>query len=403
MSVVLALSDAGKVDGAMELLDEMSVRGVAATSKDYVMLLDRFGCERAMALLHHMESHGVVPDFEYYAGAMGACTLRVGLDGVVDLDEASNLLQWMLDKGISDFETWTMLLEAYGRVGQADRMLDAYKAMCACARRHAAAAATVDADDDGACTNYRARPLVDTIDTMLEYAANLDSVHVAEYVWEEFGRWEGLQTDGDTVGKMARVLANAGELEKAEKLHASTMSKHSNYRKQRTAREAGRPRKDTDGVFMLPFPMEPFVLDYEWLWMNVIDAAHVAGDAQRADELYELAMADSPDAMAFLYEAQGGPDQQRLPRGTVLQLQDFSEGGLGFPMVRPAVRYELDRQARQLRDSGSAVPLYIVVGEQEGAVMQTVLDAVRSKERSYEVLQWGDEFVVVPAVTVATS
>ncbi|KAG5188150.1 hypothetical protein JKP88DRAFT_178256 [Tribonema minus] len=106
-TVLLACGKAGRLNAALQLIDEMEKRTFSPNDVDYLKLIeacvrgknviragDRGGSKQALEFLQRMQDKGPVPDIRHYAAAMKVCVTEG------DSAKAVNIFRSMRDQVI---------------------------------------------------------------------------------------------------------------------------------------------------------------------------------------------------------------------------------------------------------------------------------------------------------------
>eukprot|EP00611_Tribonema_gayanum_P032066 TRINITY_DN943_c0_g3_i1.p1 TRINITY_DN943_c0_g3~~TRINITY_DN943_c0_g3_i1.p1 ORF type:complete len:575 (+),score=62.25 TRINITY_DN943_c0_g3_i1:179-1903(+) len=364
---LLTCGFAGRLNAALQLLEERCARGLSPDPDGYLQLIgecvrnssskkvrdagdSRGGSKQAVAMLQHMKQTGAKPDIRHFTAVVDAC----GKAG--DWIDALDVFQQMRLEGIQpDVRTWSALLDAIGNAGQLEKMLATYKEMCATGEQpdviamttmldHAGAAGEVDIVND-IWRELHERQLVPNVrsyNTRINCYATVKDPGKAEEVLAEMIQSAGITPDAISFSSLMKAYVRSGRLDEAVLVIA----------RMRAARV--QPTVDT--------------------WISIIHAAEAYGDVKKADELYADALSSGtirpykPSQSTVIKLASG----KNATTGCIMDLHE-----LNAATGRAAVRHEL--QLRQDCAARRQTPLHIITGQGDGQLQRAVCETLRSQ------------------------
>eukprot|EP00611_Tribonema_gayanum_P019676 TRINITY_DN344_c1_g1_i4.p1 TRINITY_DN344_c1_g1~~TRINITY_DN344_c1_g1_i4.p1 ORF type:complete len:607 (+),score=111.47 TRINITY_DN344_c1_g1_i4:26-1846(+) len=372
-TLLQACGKAGRLNAALQLIDEMQQRNISPSGADYLILIvacdrgkngmragDRGGSEQALGLLQRMQDKGPMPDIRHYGAAMTVCATGG------DLVNAANILQNMRNKGIKPNEqNWAALLDAIGRAGQVTEMMAWYGEMCQTGEQ----------------------PNVYTMTILLNHAGAAGELGIAEGIWREM-RDRQLEPNSYSYSAFINCYATAKQPDEAEEVLAEMVQSATIKPDAITFTSVMKAYIEVerldDAEQVITRMRAAGVQPTSETWKSIIHAADTVGDIKRADQLCSDALFTDgitpyrPWQSADIYDA----STNKQPEGTVMDLRGLNSG-----IARAVIRHEL--RERQEDASRSKLPMYITTGQGGGLLVAAVSDALKSQGIQHFLLRPG--------------
>ncbi|KAG5188156.1 hypothetical protein JKP88DRAFT_305458 [Tribonema minus] len=380
-TLLQACGKAGRLNAALQLIDEMQQRNISPSGADHLILIvacncgkngmragNRGGSEQALELLQRMQDKGPVPDIRHYGAAMTVCATGG------DLVNAANILQNMRNKGIKPNEqNWAALLDAIGRAGQVTEMMAWYGEMCQTGEQ----------------------PNVYTMTILLNHAGAAGELRIAEGIWREM-RDRQLEPNVYSYCAFINCYATAKQPDKAEEVLAEMVQSATikpeaiTFTSLMKAYIEMERLDDAERVIsrMRAAGVQPTIET----WKSIIHAADTLGDIKRADQLCSDALLTDgikpyrPWRSMKSKDASG--NKQPVGEGTVMDLRGLNSG-----TARAVIRHEL--RERQEDAKRGKFPLHIMTGQGGGLLLTAVSGTLES--------QGIQHFLLRPGLLVASS
>ncbi|KAG5182829.1 hypothetical protein JKP88DRAFT_317251 [Tribonema minus] len=392
-AVLVACGKAGRLNDAVQLIDNMRNHRVSPDGRTYLTLIQqcvrnsasthagdsRGGSKRALELLQLMKDAGPVPNIRHFTAAIMVCVAeRNGISAIT-------IFRMMQHEGIRpDLQSWGALLHAIGRAGQLAEMMACYREMCA---------------------TGGVQPNLVIMTTLLDNAGKAGEVSIAEGIWSEM-RDRQLAPDVKTYNALITCYATAKQPDKVEGVLAerirsaavkpdaimftracadfrtvlSTMRPAlllvrppcmvslmqayiNNKRLDEAERVIGRMR--AAGV-------EPIL----GTWRSIIHAGDELGDIKKVDLLYCDALSSKaispyrPERSRSIKDSAGNT----MPLGSVMDLH-----GLNGATSQAAIRHELRVRRKAAGSLRCGKPLYIITGRGGGFLIAAASDTLKSQ------------------------
>eukprot|EP00611_Tribonema_gayanum_P025541 TRINITY_DN583_c0_g1_i1.p1 TRINITY_DN583_c0_g1~~TRINITY_DN583_c0_g1_i1.p1 ORF type:complete len:586 (+),score=76.89 TRINITY_DN583_c0_g1_i1:99-1856(+) len=362
-----ACGKAGRMDTALQVIGEMTRHGVRPHSANFLGLIkhcvrdersesvthagdSRGGSSMAAKLLQLMQDLGVVRDIRHFDVALRVCAWERSPHN------ASIIFQRMAPQGIvPNVQNWNALLDAIGRAGQIDAMLEKYREMRTSGQR----------------------PDRFTMHTMLSNAAAAGRCDIAQATWMEM-RDVQMEPEARNYNAMINCYATAEEPEKAEEVLAEMCESASvkpdvlTFSSLMKAYIVVGRLDEAESVIsrMRAAGVEPDLQT----WKSIIHAADAARDVKRADQLYSELLLSGTFKPYKSWRNSNIKDVsgKRQPKGTVMDLHKTNPG-----TGRAAIRHEL--QLQRSSASERTTPLYIITGQGAGLLRAAVSDALNAQ------------------------
>eukprot|EP00611_Tribonema_gayanum_P019672 TRINITY_DN344_c1_g1_i10.p1 TRINITY_DN344_c1_g1~~TRINITY_DN344_c1_g1_i10.p1 ORF type:complete len:609 (+),score=98.57 TRINITY_DN344_c1_g1_i10:26-1852(+) len=374
-TVLLAFGKAGRLNAALQLIDEMQQRNISPSGADYLILIvacdrgkngmragDRGGSEQALGLLQRMQDKGPMPDIRHYGAAMTVCATGG------DLVNAANILQNMRNKGIKPNEqNWAALLDAIGRAGQVTEMMAWYGEMCQTGEQ----------------------PNVYTMTILLNHAGAAGELGIAEGIWREM-RDRQLEPNSYSYSAFINCYATAKQPDEAEEVLAEMVQSATIKPDAITFTSVMKAYIEVerldDAEQVITRMRAAGVQPTSETWKSIIHAADTLGDTKRTDQLCSDALLTDgikpyrPWRSADVNNLNDSSNKQ--PEGTVMDLRGLNSG-----TARAVIRHELHERQEDARRC--KLPLYIITGQGGGLLVAAVSDALKSQGIQHFLLRPG--------------
>eukprot|EP00611_Tribonema_gayanum_P025542 TRINITY_DN583_c0_g1_i2.p1 TRINITY_DN583_c0_g1~~TRINITY_DN583_c0_g1_i2.p1 ORF type:complete len:367 (+),score=47.39 TRINITY_DN583_c0_g1_i2:1276-2376(+) len=256
---------------------------------------------------------------------------------------------------VPNVQNWNALLDAIGRAGQIDAMLEKYREMRTSGQR----------------------PDRFTMHTMLSNAAAAGRCDIAQATWMEM-RDVQMEPEARNYNAMINCYATAEEPEKAEEVLAEMCESASvkpdvlTFSSLMKAYIVVGRLDEAESVIsrMRAAGVEPDLQT----WKSIIHAADAARDVKRADQLYSELLLSGTFKPYKSWRNSNIKDVsgKRQPKGTVMDLHKTNPG-----TGRAAIRHEL--QLQRSSASERTTPLYIITGQGAGLLRAAVSDALNAQ------------------------